>query len=425
MPPPCLTSEQKQSNLNNLRVPLQKNQNSTSAVPKIRVLQVLSNFGIGGAETWLISLLRYFKENAAALGCQVQTDVFLTHGIRDRLDDEAEALGARLIYARYSRKTLPSFISTWRRTLASENYAAIHDHQEFASGWHFLFGTGHLPPVRIAHLHNPMSHQESYGTGPGRRASIRLGNHMIARYATHLLSTSRQLITEQGFDDLHAARHLKKMAVHCGFDSSRFMLNSTEMHSQLRAQFELSPDAKVLLFVGRLDSNMDESCNQKNPAFCLEVARVCAHRDPLFTCLLAGGGESMRERLQERVHTWGLAKRILLLGPRQDVPQLMVGADLLLFPSFAEGLGMVAVEAQAAGLRVIASDGVPEECRVVEDLVDFLPLSAGVEHWASKVMQKLNQPKPDRIQANLKVAASPFSIENSAKLLTAIYRGEI
>jgi glycosyltransferase involved in cell wall biosynthesis len=411
--------------MNTLRLPLQENQGVNSILPTIRVLQVLSNFGIGGAETWLISLLRYFKENAAELGCQVQTDVFLTHGIRDRLDDEAEALGARLIYARYSRKTLPSFISTWRRTLASERYDAIHDHQEFSSGWHFLFGVGRLPPIRISHLHNPMSHQVSYGTGPGRRASILIGNHLIARQATHLLSTSRQLITEQGFDDLSAARRLKKMSLYCGFDPSRFMLNSRETHTLLRSQFELPPESKVVLFVGRLDSNMDESCNQKNPSFCLEVARECARRDPSFICLLAGGGEVMRKRLQERVLSWGLAKRILLLGPRQDVPHLMAGADLLLFPSFAEGLGMVAVEAQSAGLPVIASDGVPEECCVVEGMVDFLPLAAGVDHWAGKVMQKLNQPKPDRIQANLKVAASPFSISNSAMLLTSIYRGEI
>lgn len=411
--------------MNSFRVPLQKNESSSYTVPTIRVLQVLSNFGIGGAETWLISLLRYFKDYATALGCQVQTDVFLTHGIRDRLDDEAEALGARLIYARYSRKTLPSFISTWRKTLASEKYDAIHDHQEFSSGWHFMFGAGHLPPVRIAHLHNPMSHQVSYGTDPARRVSIRIGNHLIARQATHLLSTSRQLITEQGFDDLSAARRLKKMSLHCGFDPSRFMLNSTETHAKLRYQFGLPLEAKVMLFVGRLDSNMDESHNQKNPTFCLEVARECARRDPHFTCLLAGGGEAMRERLQKRVQSWGLANRILLLGPRQDVPELMVGADLLLFPSFSEGLGMVAVEAQAAGLPVIASDGVPKECRVVEDMVNFLPLSAGVEYWADKVMEKLNQQKFDIVQANLKVAASPFAIANSAKLLLAIYRGQI
>lgn len=388
---------------------------------KLRILQVLSNFGIGGAETWLISLLRYFKDHAAALGCEVKTDVFLTHGIRDRLDDEAEALGARLIYARYSRKTLPSFIATWRRTLAAGRYDAIHDHQEFTAGWHFLCGAGQLPPVRIAHLHNPMSHQASYGSSPARRAAIQIGNRLIAHHATHLLSTSRQLITEQGFDDLRAARQLKKMAVYCGFDPARFMLVSADARAQLHSEFALNPHAKVMLFVGRLDSDMDEARNQKNPTFCLEVARECARRDPDIVCLLAGGGEAMRARLQERVRSWGLAERILLLGARPDVPVLMAGADLLLLPSFAEGLGMVGVEAQAAGLPVIASDAVPSECAVVPAMVDFIPLSEGISHWANVVLKKIQAPKPDHKIANQMVVHSPFSIRNSANSLLAIY----
>ena len=189
---------------------------------EIRVLQVLSNLGIGGAEVWLIALLRHFRECAEQIGVRVLSDVFLTGGLEDELDEEAKNLGVRLIYARYSRRTLPSFIATWRKTLRDGDYSAIHDHQEFSAGWHFLFGGGRLPPVRIAHLHNPMGHQESYGSGIIRRQTIVLGNCLIARIASHLLSTSRQLITEQGFDDFAAAKHLKKETVHCGFDARSF-----------------------------------------------------------------------------------------------------------------------------------------------------------------------------------------------------------
>ena len=170
---------------------------------------------------------------------------------------------------------------------------------------------------------------------------------------------------------------------------------------------------------------MDESLNQKNPTFCLEVARECAQRDPRFVCLLAGGGEEMRSRLAERVRSWGLEKQILLLGPRKDVPTLMSAADLLLFPSFQEGLGMVAVEAQAAGLPVVASDTVPAECKVVDSMVDFLPLLSGNDMWANHVMQKLYQPKPDANLANQLVTSSNFSIYNSAKRLVQVYSGQI
>ena len=392
---------------------------------KIKILHVISNFGIGGAEVWLIALLRYYKQYAEKLEVQVDTDIFLTNGVRDCLDDEAEALGARLIYARYSRETLPTFVATWRQTLAAGRYDAIHDHQDFTAGWHFLFGTGYLPPVRIAHLHNSMSHQRSYSSGLLRKKTVSLGYRFIAMQASHLLSTSRKLITEQGFDNLHAARHLQKLTVYCGFDPNRFLCDRDEALREMREEFRLSHSAKLLLFVGRLDGHSDDALNEKNPSFCLEVARECASRDPNFICLLAGSGETMRTRLQDRVRSWGMEQQILLIGPRSDVPILMAGADLLLFPSLAEGLGMVAVEAQSAGLPVIASDAVPSECRVIDGMVDFLPLAAGVEFWAQKVMEKLQNIKPDARAANRAVLNSQFSIDNSAKRLLQIYRGEI
>ena len=390
----------------------------------LKVLQVISNFGVGGAEVWLIALLRYFKENAHELGYDVQTDIFLTNGVRDRLDDEAVTLGARLIYAQYSRKTLPSFIAKWRRTLAEGNYDVIHDHQEFAAGFHFLFGGGLLPPVRAVHLHNSMKHQMSYARGPLRRTSISVGNWLVAKNATHLLSTSQQLIAAQGFDDLTAARDLPKLAINCGFDPKRFSGNRTEARQELLAVYNYGSDAKIMLFVGRLDSNMDDTKNEKNPSFCLEVAKSCAERDPDFVCLIAGGGDAMISILRERVRGWGLEARIHLLGARSDVPRLMLGSDLLLFPSIAEGLGMVAVEAQAAGLPVIASDAVPRECQVVDGMVDFLPLSAGADHWAAEVLEKMGDSMPNHLVANQVVMTSPFSIANSAKSLLEIYVGD-
>ena len=84
---------------------------------------------------------------------------------------------------------------------------------------------------------------------------------------------------------------------------------------------------------------------------------------------------------------------------------------------------MVAVEAQAAGLPVIASNAVPRECLVVAGMVEFLPLSDGPDRWARVVLAKMLAPKPAPRFANQCVADSPFSIRNSAKRLIEIYCG--
>lgn len=68
--------------------------------------------------------------------------------------------------------------------------------------------------------------------------------------------------------------------------------------------------------------------------------------------ILAGEPSPATSVLERRVAEAGLSGRILFVGIRSDIHRLMLGSDLLLFPSRGEGLGMVAVEAQAAGLPV-------------------------------------------------------------------------
>ena len=57
-------------------------------------------------------------------------------------DDEARRLGAQVHYVRYGRAHLPRFAKEFRQVLREGQYDAIHDHQDYASGWHFLMGAG-------------------------------------------------------------------------------------------------------------------------------------------------------------------------------------------------------------------------------------------------------------------------------------------
>ena len=69
--------------------------------PECRVLQVFGNLGTGGAETWLIALLRYFKNNENHIPVHLTIHIFITNGFRSDFDDEAESLGAILHYSKY------------------------------------------------------------------------------------------------------------------------------------------------------------------------------------------------------------------------------------------------------------------------------------------------------------------------------------
>jgi glycosyltransferase involved in cell wall biosynthesis len=384
-----------------------------------RILQVFSVLGMGGAETWLMSLLRYLNKIKRDLHYRVQIDICLTGGCKGVFDDEAASLGAKLFYINYRRSKLPNFIIEFRSLLAQGRYHAIHDHQDYTAGLHFLFGIGHLPPVRIAHIHNPLIHLKSYYTSYVRMITAQVGKRLLAKTATHITGTSRQIISEYGFDE-NIFNRVNRRAIYCGFDVTKFLGDYDRVHEEICNEFFWEKTSKIILFVGRLNSNL----NQKNPGFALEVAKACIGIDPEVRLLLVGDGMDVKVELEYKVIHWGLQDSIRLIGSRSDVSRLMSGSDLFLFPSVGEGLGMVAVEAQAAGLRVLASDAVPSECEAVPGMVVFKPLDVGPSAWADEALRLLGLLRPDLSACNAMVRQGPFSIENSAASLLDIYTRE-
>lgn len=405
-----------------MAAPARQPEIAVTARPELRVLQVFSSLSMGGAETWLMALLKYFHEEAV-LPLRVKTDVLLTGGSAEMFDAEAEALGARLFHRHFTRKRTFAFAREFRRILADGRYHAIHDHQDYSAGLRFAMGLGQLPPVRVAHVHNTSFSVDNYNSSRTRRLTFQAAKRFLAHRATHITSTSREMLTEFGFD-APAFKELNRQVVHCGFDVSAFQGDNGLLHREVAREFGWTDEAKLILFVGRLDEPVGGGKHRKNPGFALEVAKACIAEDPRVRLIMAGSGADMRSDLEGRVRGWGLEDKIRLTGIYPDITRLMLGSDLFLFPSLAEGLGMVVVEAQAAGLRVLTSEGVPRESMVIPELVEFHPLEAGVAFWANRSLSLLNLDRPDAAACNRAVRNSPFSIENSALSLLRIYSGD-
>ncbi len=359
---------------------------------ELRVLQVFDSLGVGGAETWLMSLLKYFREANDSLPLRVNTHICLTSGASAVFDEQAKSLGASLHYLRYYRRRLPAFARQFRRVLAIGNYHAIHDHQGYTAGIHFLLGLGQLPPVRIAHVHNPAYQLHEHNADWASRTAKRYGKWLVSRLATSIAGTSARILREYGYGPELASHRAR--AVYCGFDVSRFTGDEKKHRAELRDELRWPADAKIVLFVGRLGGEelAVGGRSHKNPLFALEVVAKCIAAEPNVRLAYVGQNGEMRPVLEGRIHELNLVDQVRFLGLRSDVPHLMLAADALLFPSSAEGLGMVTVEAQAAGLPILASSSTPDECVVVPALVEFLSLDA-----------------------------SPFSIENSARAVLSLY----
>jgi len=386
----------------------------------VRVLQIIDTLSMGEAETWLMELLRFWSAND-----RVQIDFLLTSGKRGIFDEEALKLGANLYYVPFRRSNLVSFARDFRRILNDGQYHAIHDHQDYVSGWHFLFGLGVLPTVRVTHVHNPWLHiSANYGTSFLRRATVFVGKRLVRALATHVCGTSEQILRQYGFR-ANARRPPVVSVVYCGIDVKKFSAPRPSDRQSVLSEFGWPTDARIVLFAGRLDRALqfDHPQNHKNSWFALNVVRAALERNSNLCLLMAGARDDSRKALESHIECWGLQEQLRLLGVRSDLPRLMRAADVLLFPSRQEGLGMVAVEAQAAGLHVVASTAVPQECVVISDLYHALSLTEPVEKWSDVLLETLSKPKLSSEVCGQAIQMSAFSIGRSANRLDEIYRG--
>ena len=254
-----------------------------------------------------------------------------------------------------------------------------------------------------------------------RRLTAKIGWGLVDKFATHVCGTSREILRKHHYEP-GRVRPLVSV-VHCGFDARKFSAVRDPDRQSVLEEFGWPPKTKIILSVGRLDPALayDHPQNHKNSWFALNVARAAAARDSHARYLLAGAGEAARAAMERHVQQWGLQDRLRLIGVRSDVPRLMRAADILLFPSVEEGLGMVGVEAQAAGLPVLASTAVPRECVVVPELYNTMSLREPVEHWAEVLLRTMRRPRPSTDLCRRALENSEFSIVNSARRLMKIY----
>ena len=147
--------------------------------------------------------------------------------------------------------------------------------------------------------------------------------------------------------------------------------------------------------------------------------QMSGDRTRLCYVLLVGDGE-LEQNVRDRTAELGLTDRVVFAGAHRDVERFYQAMDVFLFPSLFEGLGIVAVEAQTAGLPCVISDTVPEECVLTDDLVTVCRLEDGAKTWANTALSVVSDGRRDHAG---QVAERGFDISATAGRLEQFYLG--
>jgi glycosyltransferase involved in cell wall biosynthesis len=268
-------------------------------------------------------------------------------------------------------------------------------------------------PIRIVHSHNDISRylSENIFKRLYFKASISVGK----KNSTSGLACSE--LAGASYFGRHWKQDRRWSLLLCGEDLSAFQ-HSIDRRA---VRYELGFHGDVFV-VGHVGSFRSE---QKNHSFIIRIFADIARVDKRARLLFVGDG-SLRPRIEKEVRKMGLADLVVFAGSRDDVPRLLVGAmDLFLFPSRFEGLGLVLVEAQAAGLPSVCSDVIPEEADLGTGLVKKVSLDRSPSEWVQEIIAHRNFcSRISREAAFETVERSRFNLKRSMNELQDIYLGE-
>ncbi|MEK7484300.1 MAG: glycosyltransferase [Planctomycetota bacterium] len=164
-----------------------------------------------------------------------------------------------------------------------------------------------------------------------------------------------------------------------GIDLKPFQEASKQKYSKKEILGVSEEQAWILGSVGRLTL-------QKGYLFLIEVYEQFRKQCPEPNYLVIIGEGEERHTLEEKIRELHLEPYVFLLGYRQDIPACLRCFDLFVMPSLYEGFGLVAVEAMASGVPVLANAVDSLKDLIEEGKTGFLVTPQDSQKWTDKLM---------------------------------------
>lgn len=183
------------------------------------------------------------------------------------------------------------------------------------------------------------------------------------------------------------------------------------VRAEVRAEMGVPDGCLVIGNVGSL-------IKRKNQSFLLDVFREIESKRDNVRLWIIGSGDNL-EKLQDKAAELGIKDKVVFCGQRSDVSRMMQGMDSFVFTTLSEGLGIVAVEAQAAGLPTTVSDGVPDDV-LLSELARKILLSAGAGEWADQVLKQTDS-FPDRKDVFARLQDAGYDITTETAKIKDFY----
>lgn len=367
----------------------------------IRILQATVSNDKGGLTGYICQNYRYIDKK------QVQFD-FLTYETELDFRAEFEKMGARFFVVPKPSHFL-AYYQALKQINSQHRYKAIHFNISYAN---FI----PLLAARLAGFSKIICHSHSTEIDDKRPLvrGIKKCIHYIGRALMPVLADEYLTCSDLAGQWMYPESlrkvphyHIAKNAI----DLEKYRFNP-ELRNKVRKALGIGEHTFCVGHVGRFSY-------QKNHEFLIQVFAELHQQLPDSCLLLIGGhmnGDAYYENARALVKKLHLEECVQFLGVRKDVPDLMQAMDCFVLPSHFEGLPIVGIEAQAAGLPCIVSDKVTRELNA-NGKVLFEPIDYGTVPWIQSLI-KCNQTGRCSTDELVKIG---YEIHSAVNLLIGFY----
>lgn len=358
-----------------------------------RILQVVGAMNMGGAETFLMNVLRNINKKEYKF-------IFLCYldGQYD-YEEEIKKLGGEIVRIPDIRIANPiNFVKSIENIIKNEKIDIVHSHVDFSSGYAMLAAKNAGVKSRIAHAHN---------TSPTQSKSIikniwfKVLKQLMNRYATKYIACGQEAGRSM-FDneDFQIVRN--------GIDIRRFRFNLTS-RKLIRRKLKIGANDPVFLHAGRFEA-------AKNHDFLIDIFSAYHALDSSAKLILLGDG-SLFNAIKNKVERLGIDEAVYIMGKQANTEDYYSASDLFIMPSLHEGLPVTLIEAQMNGLKCVVSDVIDKT--VNYGSVEFHSLKKTAEEWAECIQEVDHKHLPvDQLLVN------DYDIKEVKKQLKEIYEAK-
>lgn len=361
----------------------------------MRILHVFGNLNRGGAESLIMSIYRNIDRT------KIQFDFIVHTDKNSDFDKEINELGGKIYSVpKYNASNHLEYIKTWNSFFSEHpEYKVIHGHVRSTASIYLAIAKRHRLKT-ISH-----SHSTSSGTG---LASIAKN---VLQFPIRFISDYFFACSQDAGNWLFGKKICKKnnfYIVNNAIETEKYIYNS-KTRNLIREEF----DIKNKFVIGHVGSFQQA----KNHNFLLEVFKEIHNLDNNSVLMLIGDG-NLKEKILNKIDLLGLSDSVILTGVREDVSDLYQAMDIFVFPSIFEGLGIVLIEAQAAGLKSFVSESIPKEA-FITNLAKSISINESPDYWAKRILSEKNYIRENTLQ---KIYKKQYDIKNVSEWLFEFYR---